>query len=161
MSDIFDDLEDEPVKPPEPPSRGFGGRWATAGMPAEKSKDFAASSRRLLGTMRPERFGAIVVLFTAIGSVSLTVIGPRVLGHGTDIIVDGLSAPGGIDFDRLRATLMVAIGLYITASVLQYVQSYLLAGVVQRTMYRLRSEVEDKINRLSLPYMDSQPRGDL
>ena len=28
-------------RPPEPPSRGFGGRWATAGMPAEKSKDFA------------------------------------------------------------------------------------------------------------------------
>ena len=37
----------------------------------------------------------------------------------------------------------------------------MLAGVVQRTMYRLRSDVEDKLNRLPLSYVDGQPRGDL
>ena len=44
---------------------------------------------------------------------------------------------------------------------LSYLQSYILAGVVQRTMYRLRSDVEDKLNRLPLSYVDAQPRGDL
>ena len=37
----------------------------------------------------------------------------------------------------------------------------MLAGVVQRTMYRLRADVEDKLNRLPLSYVDRQPRGDL
>jgi ATP-binding cassette, subfamily B, multidrug efflux pump len=160
-TDPAEPAEEEVIKPPEPPSRGMG-RWATAGQPAEKSKDFKGSTRRLLGTMRPERYGAIAVFFAAVTSVTLSVIGPRLLGHGTDIIVDGITGTtDGIDFDALRTTLLVAIGLYLVSASLSYLQSYLLAGVVQRTMYRLRSDVEDKINRLSLPYMDSQPRGDL
>ena len=44
---------------------------------------------------------------------------------------------------------------------LSYLQSYLLAGVVQRTMFRLRADVEDKLNALPLSYVDRQPRGDL
>ena len=44
---------------------------------------------------------------------------------------------------------------------LSYCQAYLLAGVVQRTMFRLRADVEDKLNRLPLRYVDRQPRGDL
>ena len=43
------------------------------------------------------------------------------------------------------------------SGVLAYLQSYTLAGVVQRTMYRLRSDVEEKINRLPLSYIDRQP----
>ena len=42
-----------------------------------------------------------------------------------------------------------------------WLQGYLLNGVVQRTVYRLRSDVEDKINRLPLSYFDRQPRGEL
>ena len=37
----------------------------------------------------------------------------------------------------------------------------MLAGVVQRSMRKLRSDVEDKLNRLPLAYIDRQPRGDL
>src|SRR5690606_2339599 len=51
--------------------------------------------------------------------------------------------------------------LFVAASTLQYLQAYILAGVVQRTMYRLRADVEDKLNRLPLGYVDGQPRGDL
>ena len=44
---------------------------------------------------------------------------------------------------------------------LTYFQAWLLAGVVQRAMSRLRAEVEDKLNRLPLGYIDRQARGDL
>ena len=40
-------------------------------------------------------------------------------------------------------------------------QAYILAGVVQRSMFALRESVEDKLNRLPLSYIDRQPRGDL
>ncbi|MGD9796057.1 MAG: ABC transporter ATP-binding protein, partial [Acidimicrobiia bacterium] len=57
--------------------------------------------------------------------------------------------------------LLLAAGLYVAAATLQWLQAYLLAGVVQRTMQRLRADVEDKLNRLPLRYVDGQPRGDL
>ncbi len=151
-----------PVRPPEPPSRGFGGGRMGPPVPGEKSEDFVGSTRRLLRTMGPERKGATFVFLAAIASVTLTVLGPRILGHGTDIIVKGITGrTNGIQFGQLRNVLMGVVAIYIVASALSYLQSYILAGVVQRTMLRLRSEVEEKINRLSLSYVDSQPRGDL
>jgi ATP-binding cassette subfamily B protein len=55
----------------------------------------------------------------------------------------------------------VVLGLYAAASVFGWAQGYLLNDVVQRTVFRLRSDVEDKLNRLPLPYFDRQPRGEL
>ncbi len=141
---------------------GPAGRMASMGMPAEKSKDFGGSSRRLLASMRPERTAVGVGLCLALVSVTLSVLGPKVLGHGTDIIFRGLRGrPGGIDFHGLRNVLLVVLALYVVSAALSLLQSYTLAGVVQRTMFRLRSDVEDKLNRLPLNYVDSQPRGDL
>jgi len=141
---------------------GPAGRMASMGMPAEKSKDFGGSSRRLLAQLRPERFGAIMGVVLALGSVTLSVLGPRILGHGTDIIFKGLiNRDVGIDFHALRNVLLGVVVLYIASATLSLLQSFTLAKVVQRTMYRLRADVEDKLNRLSLSYVDSQPRGDM
>ena len=57
--------------------------------------------------------------------------------------------PGkGIDFTELGRVLMMVLGLYVVASILSWLQGYVLNGIVQRTVYRLRSDVEDKLNRL-------------
>ena len=136
-------------------------RAAAAGMPAEKPQDLAGSVKRLAGLMGPERIGAIMVVLLAIVSVTLTVIGPKGLGRATDVIVSGIGSKGGIDYTRLHNTLLLAVGLYLVAWILSYGQNYLLAGVVQRTMSRIRTDVEEKINRLPLSYVDRQPRGDL
>jgi ATP-binding cassette subfamily B multidrug efflux pump len=151
-----------PVRPPIETRGGFGGRMGTMGMPAEKSKDFLGSTRRLVSAMGPERNGGLLVLIASLGSVTLAVLGPKILGHATDVIFQGFDGPTHkIDFHRLAGILGVVIVIYLFSGLLAWFQSYLLAGVVQRTMYRLRSEVEEKLNRLSLPYVDSQPRGDL
>ena len=70
--------------------------------------------------------------------------------------------PGqGIDFTALRNVLLIVIGLYAVAALLGFLQGFLLNDVVQHTVFRLRSEVEDKLNRLPLRYFDLQPRGEL
>ncbi|TDO45441.1 ATP-binding cassette subfamily B protein [Kribbella sp. VKM Ac-2527] len=70
--------------------------------------------------------------------------------------------PGvGIDFDALRNVLLLVLGLYVGAFLLSWLQGYILNGVVQRTILDLRSEVEDKLNRLPLKYFDGAPRGEL
>ncbi len=147
------------IAPPGP-----AGRMAMAGMPVERSENFGASTRRLIGRLRPERTGAITVVILAIVSVSMSVVGPKILGRATNIVFDGLrgkNGAAGIDFGTLHRVLLVAAGLYIGSAALQWLQSYLLAGVVQRTMFRLRADVEDKLNRLPLRYVDRQSRGDL
>ena len=150
-------------RPPVGENRGFGGRMGAAGMPVERSRDFRGVARRLVRRLGPERRGAVAVVVLAVVSVTLAVIGPRVLGHATDILFDGLRGVGGsgVDMGALHRTLLVALGLYVASALLAWLQSRTLAGVVQRTMYRLREEVEAKLNRLPLGYVDGQPRGDL
>ncbi|MFI6227882.1 ABC transporter ATP-binding protein [Micromonospora echinospora] len=70
--------------------------------------------------------------------------------------------PGaGIDLDRLGRVLLLALGLFLLASLLTWVQGHMLTGVVQRTVQQLRADVAAKLHRLPLPYFDRQPRGEL
>jgi ATP-binding cassette, subfamily B, multidrug efflux pump len=70
--------------------------------------------------------------------------------------------PGqGIDFTLLSQFLLLALVLYLMAALFLWLQGYLLNGAVQRSIYALRSQVEEKINRLPLSYFDKQSRGEL
>lgn len=51
--------------------------------------------------------------------------------------------------------------MYLGSSLLRWLQAWLLADVVQDTMYTLRQDVEEKLHRLPLGYVDGQPRGEL
>lgn len=144
-------------------SMGPGMRSRGVGMPVERSEHFGQSMRRLLGMLHPDRARLLLVAVLAVTGVSLAVLGPRMLGHATDVIFRGLlhGGPGAIDFPSLHRTLLSVVLLYVCATSLQYSQAYILAGVVQRTMYRLRQQVEAKLNRIPLSHLDSQSRGDL
>ncbi|MEI8391815.1 MAG: ABC transporter ATP-binding protein [Actinomycetes bacterium] len=140
------------------------GRMNTVGVPAEKSKNFAQSAKRLTRLISDESMLVIVIFLMAVASVALVVSGPRILGHATDIVFQGLfnrEGAKGIDFPRLHRTLAFAIGVYTTSYLLAYGQAFLLAGVVQRTMFKLRQDIESKIHRLPLSYIDQHSRGDL
>lgn len=78
-------------------------------------------------------------------------------------MISGLNiVPGqGIDFTRLGHILLGCMALYVLASVLQFLQGYVLNRVVQRAVYSLRDQVSDKLDRLPLSYFDAQPRGEL
>lgn len=140
------------------------GRMNTVGVPAEKSKNFAQSAKRLTRLISDESILVILIFLMAVASVALVVSGPRILGHATDIVFQGLlnrDGANGIDFARLHRTLAFAIGVYTASYVLAYGQAFLLAGVVQRTMFKLRQDIESKIHRLPLSYIDRHSRGDL
>jgi ATP-binding cassette, subfamily B, multidrug efflux pump len=137
------------------------GRFMGAGMPVEKSKNFKVSARRLANRMQAERKTFVIVILLAVVSVTLSVIGPRLVGRATDTIFNGIRSPEGIDFPKLHRILLIAAGLFIVSALFSYVQSFLIAGLVQRTMERLRSDVEAKLHRLPLAYIDVNSRGDL
>lgn len=173
-----------------------GGPFGGMGMPAEKSMNFGPSAKRLLGRLRPYRLGVIGTVALSVVSVTLSVLGPLLLGDATNIIFAGVISqslpagvsqdeiiaqlrasgdtqradflsgmtltPGqGIDFSALQLVLGVVLLLYVFASVFSWLQGYVLNGIVQRTVYRLRADVEDKINALPLSYFDRMQRGEL
>jgi ATP-binding cassette subfamily B multidrug efflux pump len=70
--------------------------------------------------------------------------------------------PGeGVDFTALARVLALATLVYVLSSLLSWAQNYLMAGVTQRTIYRLREDVDAKLGRLPLRYFDSSSRGDV
>ncbi|PZF82009.1 ABC transporter ATP-binding protein [Jiangella anatolica] len=180
---------------PGPLGRGGGPFGGMAG-PPQKALDFVPSAKRLLGRLAPERAGVALVIALALVSVTLNAIGPRLLGHGTDLIFQGVIGrqlpegvskdeaiedlradgqgtfadmlsgmdvvPGqGVDFGALQTVLLGVLALYVGASLFMWIQAYLLNTIVQRTVFRLRSDVEDKIHRLPLKYFDANSRGDV
>lgn len=152
--------EEQVVSPPKQ-QMAVGPRMMGATVPLEKSKDFRNSSLRLLSWMRPERTRLILVVITSVVSVVMSVVGPKILGNATNLIINGVRSPNGIDFAELHRTILTVGALYLGSAALAYAQGFLLAGVIHRTMRRLRSAVEDKINTLPLGYVDKTPRGDL
>ncbi|WP_190022569.1 ABC transporter ATP-binding protein [Streptomyces hiroshimensis] len=166
------------------------------GQPTERSMDFAGSSKRLLGTLRPERALITVALVLCVASVALSVLGPKILGRATDLIFagvignkfpDGISkaqaveqmrkqgdgtvadllgsvdfTPGqGIDFDAVGEVLGWVLLIYVGASLFGLVQARIATTVVQRAVFRLRRQVEEKLGRLPLSYFDRQARGEV
>ena len=70
--------------------------------------------------------------------------------------------PGqGVDFEALARVLLLAVAIYVGSALLSFAQGLALNEAVQRTVFRLRSEVEAKLHRLPLSYFDAQPRGEL
>jgi ATP-binding cassette, subfamily B, multidrug efflux pump len=82
-------------------------------------------------------------------------------------IVDLLTAypdlqPGvGVDFGKLAAILGAVVAIYVVSAAFSWGQAYIMAGVTQRTVYRLRGRVSEKLGRLPLSYFDRESRGDI
>ena len=76
-------------------------------------------------------------------------------------MLESMSLTDGVDFSAVADVLMLVLAVYVAASLLSWLGGYLLNDVVQGTVLRMRSEVEDKVHRLPLGYFDKQPRGEL
>jgi ATP-binding cassette subfamily B protein len=86
--------------------------------------------------------------------------------QGENQLADMLSSmqltPGvGIDFGALGQVLLLLAGVYLVSSLFGWMQGWIMAGVTQRTIYRLRQDVDRKLGRLPLSYFDRHARGDV
>ncbi|UYQ62007.1 ABC transporter ATP-binding protein [Streptomyces peucetius] len=138
--------------------RGPGG----IGSPSlERSLHFRASGLRLLRMTAPERPLLVGVLVAGAAAVALAVLAPKLLGHATDLVVDGAAGPDGVDFRAVAEVLALVLGLVAVSSGLTLIQMRLAMTIVQRIGHRLREQAETKLSRLPLTYFDKQPRGEV
>ncbi|MEU8270507.1 ABC transporter ATP-binding protein [Sphaerisporangium sp. NPDC049002] len=132
---------------------------------AVASVAFAVIGPKILGRATDLIFSGVVGRRLPAGTTEEQAV-QAARASGNDNLADMLArmdlVPGqGIDFGALGTVLAWALGLYVAASAFSWLQGYLLNDVTQRTVYRLRADVEDKLNRLPLKFFDGQPRGEL
>lgn len=146
---------------PGHPGGGMGMR-----PPGEKPKDFKGTLRRLIHYLQPHRYRLLGVLVAAILSTVFSIISPKVMAEGTDILSQGAIAilqgiqGAGIDFPALMKVLYLLLGLYLFSAAFMYIQQYLMAGVAQRVVYDMREQISAKVGRLPLKYFDSRTHGE-
>ena len=128
------------------------------------SVSFAVIGPKILGNATNDIFSGVVSKNLPAGvTQDQAVAALRAQGENqlADMLASMHLTPGrGVDFGALAQILLFLAGVYILSSIFSWMQAYIMAGVTQRTVYRLRQDVDRKLGRLPLRYFDSHPRGD-
>ena len=144
------------------PRRGPMGHGRMSG---EKAKDFKGTMGKLMKYMSAFKVQMLFVVIFAIGGTVFNIIGPKILGKATTEIFNGLvskvSGGSGMDFEKIATILLTALALYVTSALCSLVQGFLMTGVSQKTTYRLRKEISQKINRMPMNYFDTRTHGEV
>lgn len=131
----------------------------------DKAKDFKGTLNKLLKRVSTYKILIILSFIFAIGSTIFAIISPKILGNATTEIFNGLvlkiSGTGGINFNTIKNILITLGILYVISALFSYIQSLIMTSVSQRTSYKLRKEVSQKLNKLPMSYFDKQNTGDI
>lgn len=172
-----------------PRPRGPMGGGLAMGRPVEKAKDFKGTLKRLVEYLKPQAMRFVSVFFLAVLSTVFTIVGPKVMGKATTKLGEGILAKythimqlqiaiqremppseikklemqpvPGFDFAYIGHILLILIGLYILSAFFSFLMSYIMSSVSQETVFKMRSDVKDKLDRLPLKYFDARTHGEI
>jgi ATP-binding cassette subfamily B multidrug efflux pump len=134
-------------------------------MPGEKSKDFKNSIGKLVRYLGRYWYAIVAVMIFAAVSTVFSVAGPKVMARATNALVEGLgkkiAGTGSIDFTYIAKVLLFTLGLYICSAVFSFIQGMIMTGITQKTCYRMRKEISEKINRMPMKYFESRTYGEV
>jgi ATP-binding cassette subfamily B protein len=139
------------------------------GMPPAKVKvkDFRGTLKRLIGYLKRYKVQLMGVMLTAILSIIFSIMSPKILGQATTKLFEGVMGkirhvPGArVDLQYIWEIIMIVAGLYIISALFSYIQQVIMAGVAQKTVFDMRSDVDDKLARLPLKFFDSRTHGEI
>lgn len=157
--------------------------------PVQKAKDFKGTLKRLTRYLEPEKYRFIVVFFLAAASTIFAIVGPKIMGKATTKLAEGVLAKydyfmrinaaiqenmpvavinnlkkqpiPGFDFGYIGKILLLLVAFYAFSALCSYVMGYIMSGVSQNTVYRMRNDVKDKLDRLPLKYFDQRTYGEI
>ena len=124
----------------------------------ENANDFIGSLKSLLkycNTFMPAIFVSIIL---AIIASVFSLIGPGKLSKITDLITEGMNTK--IDINQVVSIGIFLAVLYVLSWIFSYAQGFIMATISQKVSVKLRSDIEEKINRLPLSYFDKRNYGD-
>ncbi|WEI91997.1 ABC transporter ATP-binding protein [Enterococcus casseliflavus] len=150
-----------------------GGPGRNIGAKGPKPKNFWGTVKRLFGYMSKRSLAIIAVFVLAIAAVIFQIQTPKILGEATTEIFKGVmigtqQMQAGqqvtefpIDFEKVGQIILIAIGMYVISAVFNFLQQFIMTRVSQRTVYELRRDLDEKMNRLPISYYDTHSNGDI
>ena len=129
-------------------------------MDIEKPKHFGSSAKRLINYFSPFKFQLIAVLVMVILSTAFTVAAPEILGQVTTELYKWVST-GKLNWNYILYILKWLTVIYVLSQLFLFLQSFFMAKITSRTIYNMRNDVDRKINKLPLKYLDSKTHGEI
>ena len=144
-----------PKEQPEFPMMGPGRHGPHFMGKVERPRDARTTVLRLWGYLRRERTTLIAASFIVAATTGLNLLGPFLLGRAIDRYMLPHDLPG------LGRISLLMLGVYALNSLLNWLQSYLMAGASQRTVRDLRADLFTRMQSLPLRFFDQRAHGDL
>ena len=130
-----------------------------------KAKDFKGSLKKLVKYMSVYKVQMLFVAVFAVCGTVFNIVGPKILGKATTEIFNGLvskvSGGSGMDFGKIGQILLITLSLYVVSALCSFIQGMIMTGISQKTTYRLRKDITEKVNRMPMDYFDTKPVGEV
>ncbi|MBQ8503898.1 MAG: ABC transporter ATP-binding protein [Clostridia bacterium] len=130
----------------------------------EKPENFGKTFRKLMSLLKGNEFAIVITVVFAAASSLLSILGPQYLGDIITVLNEQVKVKlqsGVMDFSPIYGILKTIFFVYLGSSVLSFFQHYVMAGVVQGLITRLRRNLNRKLSHLPLSYYDSHNKGDI
>ena len=146
-----------PLNIQQPPRMGFMGRGGPHMMigRGERPKDRRGAILRLWSYLRVQTWGLVAVLLLVGVTSGMSLLGPYLMGRAIDAYILQRDLAG------LIPIALQMLGVYLITALSTWLQSYVMAGVSQRTVRDLRQDLFAKLQTLSLRFFDERSHGDL
>lgn len=137
------------------PGRGGGPKGFHMTSPVIKAKNTKNTLKRLGSYLMKEKSRLVLVFLLVALTTCLTLCGPYLVG----IAVDEYLIPR--DIDGLKNIILILIAIYVSSSLTSWLQSFIMIGVSQKTIKKIREDLFIKIQSLSLRFFDQRPHGEI
>ena len=130
----------------------------------EKPKNFKKTLKKTFKYLKEYKISLIIVVILTMLSTVFSIVGPKILGNATTEIFKGisskLSGETGVNFDNVFKILFTLGILYVVSAIFSYIQGIIMTNIAQKTSYKLRKEIIEKINHMPFSYFDKKSYGE-
>ena len=130
----------------------------------EKPKNFKKTLKKTFKYLKEYKISLIIVVILTMLSTVFSIVGPKILGNATTEIFKGISSKlsggTGVNFDNVFKILFTLGILYVVSAIFSYIQGIIMTNVAQKTSYKLRKEIIEKINHMPFSYFDKKSYGE-
>ncbi len=104
----------------------------------------------------------LIAISLILGAISVVcqIITPNKIGDLTEIIAGAIGMGLPVDIEKVTSVALLVLTLALLMAVLGYFQQFIMATTTQKVVYKFRSDISNKINKLPLKYFDSHLYGD-
>ncbi len=162
----------EQSSPTPRPGGGPGGRGGFQGV-VERPKNFWRTTRRMMSYMSDRLIGLILVLVFAITSVIFQIRTPKILGQATTEIYKGVMQGAAdqkagfnigqlpINYGKIVHIIIIVAIMYLASAIFSYAQQFIMTHISQRTVYKMRRQMKEKMRVVPIKYYDTHSNGDI